>query len=411
MERLSRFILVVVAIVVASVVLPKLYWMAFAKPVRAPFVMYSCTDQSFMIMRMGQETTWEDSRGNHYTRDEYERKLPLMYCRQLMIDEAMPDTINGVAMDFHEISHASSYFRFKPDEMNGPKPKLYPLFESESGRAKLELPDDFFRINWRIEFIDAPSNRVLEEKSQLFSAALYQKGFVFPAQLIAGIPTTRKSCDEGYLLQDHAGELFHLKMIEGQPYVVKVDKPEGLHFKYISCVDFKDKYSYAYLFSDQNEIYVLTQDEYQLIRLSVENFDPGNCSLKIYGDLFNYHVVVEAEDHVFVQILDRQFKKTDEYSESWLKRSERTEGKVFTSIFPWQLSMTDNDSGFVRFYGQMSPGMTWLILNLLLTGFYFIHSRKERRYKKAPLVDYLIVAVAGVFGLIAVLVFPPSFYK
>lgn len=411
MERLSRYILVLVAIVVASIVLPKLYWMTFEKPVRAPFVLYSCTDHTFMIMRTGVENAWEDSRGNQYTRDQYEQKLPLMYMRQLMINEKMPDTINGVAMDLHEISRANSFFRLIPEDINGPKPKLYPLFESESGRANLELPEDYFRINWRVEFIEASSNKVLEEKSQMFSAALYKKSFVFPSRQISGIPTTRKSCDEGYFIEDHAGQLFHLKMIHGKPYVVKVDLPEGLHFKYIGCVDFKDRFFYAYLISDQDGIYVLTQDEYQLIKLPVDGYHADGNSLKIHGDLFNYHVIIEGEDHMQVQVLDRQFNKIDTYRENWEKRSESREGKIFAAIFPWQISMTSRDSCFVRFYGTMSAGMNWLVLNLLLAGFHFILTRRKKRYSKLLFADHLVVAVAGIFGLIAVLVFPASFYK
>jgi hypothetical protein len=411
MERISRYILVVVAIVTVSVALPKLYWMAFEKPAKVPFVLYSCTDQTFMILRAGQENSREDAKGNQYTREEYEQKLPLMYMRQLIINEKMPDTINGVAMDLHEINRTNSYFRFVPGDMNGPKPRLYPLFESESGRANLELPDDYFRINWRIEFVEASTNQVLEEKSRMFSAALYKKGFIFPAELISGIPTTRKSCDEGYLLQDHAGQLFHLKMIHGKPYVVKVDLPEGLHFKFIGCVDFRDKYFYAYLFSDQDEIYVLTQDDYQLIKLPVEGFHPETCSLKIHGDLFNYHVVIEAEDHMQVQALDRQFKKIDNYNECWVKRAESSEGKIFAAIFPWQISMTNGNSCFIRFYGTMSAGMNWLVLNLLFAVLHFTLTRREKRYSKILFADHLIVAVAGIFGLIAVLVFPASFYK
>ena len=411
MERIGRFVLVAMTILVASMVLPKLYWMSFEKPVKAPFVLYSCTDSTFMIARTGKVGSWEDSKGNYYTRDTYEQKLPLMYCRQLMLNGVMPDTINGVAMDFHDIGLAGSFFRFKPDDMNGPKPELYPLFESESGRAKLELPDDYFRITWRIEFIDASANKVLEQKSQLFSAALYQKGFVFPAKQISGIPTTRKSCDEGYLIEDSASQLFHLKMIHGKPYVVQIDLPEKLHFKYIGCVDFKDKYFYAYLFSDQNEIYVLTQDEYRLIRLPVDGFDPENCNLRIHGDLFNYHVIVEAGDHLQVDALDRKFNKVDMYSEHWPARAERKEGKIFASVFPWQLSMTDDHSGFVRFYGKMSPGISWFAFNILLAGLYFVLLRRGKRTRKVFFADYLIIAGTGIFGLIAVLVFPASFYK
>ncbi|HWR99790.1 MAG TPA: DUF4857 domain-containing protein, partial [Prolixibacteraceae bacterium] len=253
MERISRIILVLVAILILAMTLPMLYLMAFEKPVRKPFILYSCIDDDFFMMRPGTPNTFEDTRGNKYTREKYEQKLPMMNFQQLMISGVMPDTINGKAMDMHEIGRNRSFARFKPEDMNCPKPGLFPMFESQSGRANIEMPDDYFRITWRVEFLDAATNKIREEKSQLFSAALYHHGFEFPAKKIEGLPTTRKSCDEGYLVVDSSNQLFHLKMVKGKPFVKKISLPDGLKFKHILCVDFKDKKYYAYLFSEKNE--------------------------------------------------------------------------------------------------------------------------------------------------------------
>ena len=138
MERLSRYILVLIAIITCSVMLPQLYWMAFDKPIKAPLVMYSCTDDDFLIFQNENEKVERiDTHGNSYTREEYEQKLPMMYTRQLLVSGTMPDTIKGVAMDMHALNKAKSVFNFKPDAMNSPQPRLFPLFESESGRANL----------------------------------------------------------------------------------------------------------------------------------------------------------------------------------------------------------------------------------------------------------------------------------
>ncbi len=295
MVRISRYILVLVAVMAAAATLTQLYWMVFEKPVRAPFIMYSCVDDDFMIQRSGEPIVREDTRGNQYTREEYEEKLPLLYMRQLMLSGTMLDTIRGIAMDAHDINMARSFFRYTPNDRYTPDPGLYPLLESESGRANLELPGDFFRITWRMEFTDAKSNKVDEEKSQLFSAALYHFGFQFPATRIAGLPTTRKSCDEGYLITDAAEQLFHVKMVKGKPYVQKVELPDGLQFEHIACVDFRDKLYYAYLFDKAGEVWILTQDDYQMVKLPAGAFRPGSEDLRIYGDLFNYHVIVNGE--------------------------------------------------------------------------------------------------------------------
>lgn len=392
--------------------LPQLYWMAFDKPIKVPLVLYSCTDDDFMIFQSeGGKIELFDTRGNKYTREEYEQKLPLMYTRQLLISGTMPDNIKSVAMDMHDLNKAKSTFRFNPEEMNGPQPKIYPLFESESGRANLEMPDDYFRITGRLEFIKASTNKIDEGKSNLFSGALSKKGFTFPAKSISGLPTTRKSCDEGYLIIDAAGQLFHLKMMEGHPYVRKVELPANLKFKYISCVDFKDKKYYAYLFSDQNEIYILTQDLYELVKLPVEGFDPDNCELRILGDIFHYNVIIQAENNLKVVVLNyADFQKVDTYEKSWLKRSERQKGKIAAGIFPFQLKMSDKNSNFTNFYFEFSKGFFWMIVNILFVAahLFFLMRRKAKLSKN--LVDLCVIAATGIFGFIAVNFFQNKFY-
>lgn len=410
MEKFSRIILVLVAIVVLSITMPAIYWMAFEKPVKKPFVLYSCIDEDFFILRAGTPTTFEDRKGNIYTRDQYEQKLPMWNFQQLMVSGKMPDTIKGRAMDMHEIGRNRSFLRYKPEDMNCPKAKLFPLFESQSGRASLELPNDYFRITWRMEFLDAASNKILEEKSQHFSAALYHFGFSFPATRIEGLPTTRKSCDEGYLIIDSEEKLFHVKMIKGKPFVKKINLPEGLRFKHIVCVDFKDKKYYAYLFSEKNEIYILTQDEYELIKLPVTEFNADNCELKIYGDLFNYNITVDREDRSDVIILDKNYKKVASYQENFKVLSERREGIVFSYLFPAQLSMEDPNTKFLNFYLKGSGGTGWITFHLLLLGLQLLILSRRNAKIRDNLVDLGLVAMTGIYGVLAVNLFQNKFF-
>ena len=401
--------MVFIAVITLTIFLPKLYWMAFEKPVRKPFIQYSCINNEFMIQRTS-EKKWEDTKGKQYSREEYEQMLPMMFFKQLLASGTMPDSIKGTALEMRAISREKSFFRLKANEIDAPKPGLYPLFESRSGRAQLELPDDFFRITWRIEFIDAATNKIQEEKSQMFSAALFHKGFSFPTKTISGLPTPRKSCDEGYLILDSKDQLFHLKMIKDKPFVKKVDVPEGLKFRQISCVDFKNKDFYAYLFSDKNEIYILTQDDYQFIKWPIDEYDMSNCDLKIFGDLFNYMVIIEAEDHIKAIALTADYQLVEAFTEYWKTKEQLTEGKVFASLFPAQLSMASENSKFIRFYFTPSKGFDWVFLNILLMAFHFIWLSRRKVRLKNHLADLGIVAVCGIYGLIAIHFFKNKFF-
>ena len=408
MEKISRYIMVFVAIITLAIFLPWLYWTAFEKPVRKPIMHYSCISNQFMVNRGEKE--WTDAKGNQCSRDEYERMLPMMFTKQLLASGTMPDSINGTALEMRAIAKENSFFRLKASEIDAPKPDLYPLFESRSGRAQLELPEDFFRITWRVDFIDAATNQILEEKSQMFSAALFQKGFAFPAKLISGLSTQRKSCDEGYLIVDSKDQLFHLKMIKGRPFVKKVDVPDGLRFSQVSCVDFKNKSFYAYLFSDKNEIYILTQNDYSLIKWPVDGYDPATCDLKIYGDLFNYTVIIEAEDHIKAIALTPYYQLVDTFTESWKSKEQLQEGKIFASLFPAQLLMTSDNSKFIRFYFTLSNGVNWLLCNLLLAVLHFVWLYVRKARLKSHWVDLGIVAISGIYGFIAIHLFQNKFF-
>jgi hypothetical protein len=411
MVRISRYILVLTAVIAAATVLPNLYWTIMEKPVKAPLIRYSCTDKTFMIFRSGPTISRQDSKGNSYSRDEYERKLPMLYYVQLASTGKLPDSINGVELDLHTIHKASSNYTFQPKNMDGPQPGLYPLFESESGRVNLEMPNDFFGIKERLEFIDPKTNKVSKEKSTLFSSTLEKRGFTYPSMIIAGIPTVKKSCDEGYLLTDAREQLFHLKMIEGKPFVKKINLPEGLTFKWIECVDFANKRYYAYLISSSNKVFVLMQDTYELKQLPIEGFNANTDDLKINGDLFNYNIITEGNGYINAVALDNQFNKIDQYAENWDDRYHRLEGKIFKYLFPFEINLKNDTSKYIDFRLNFAFGFNWILLSLLLIVVEIIRIAREKKPVKNHLIDLCIIAFTGIFGFIAVNIFPDKSYQ
>ena len=190
----------------------------------------------------------------------------------------------------------------------------------------------------------------------------------------------------------------------------KVDIPEGLKFMQIGCVDFKNKDFYAYLFSDKNEIYILTQDDYKLIKWPVDGYNPATCDLKISGDLFNYTVIIEAEDHIKAIALTPDYQLVDTYSESWKTKEQLPEGRIFASLFPARISMISDNSKFVRFYFTPSKGTNWVFFNLALLLLNILWLFAQKAKLKNHLADMGIVAVCGIYGLIAIHLFQNKFF-
>jgi hypothetical protein len=412
MVKISRYILVIIGILAASIAIPSLYWTIFEKVSSVPTIYYSCTLNDFMIVRSGQgETKFQDSKGNTYTMSEYEKNLPMMFFKQLMSDGRMPDSINGVPMDPSTLNRARSFFSYSPKKLFAPPVLLNPLFESESGRVQLTMPDDFFRIGHRMEFIDAASNKVNEAKSVLFTKALQDKGFAFPAQIIAGIPTTRKSCDDGYFVKDSRGDLFHIKMVKGNPYVARIDVPDDINIRYIECVDLRSREFYCYLFTEKSGVFVVTDEVYDLQRLPLEGFNPAIHSVKINCDLFHKTISLVGDDFIHTVVVDDAYNVVDQYHETWKGKYERPDGKAFATLFPFQISMDIPETSLISFYTILSPGYRWIVSNLIFVAISIWLIYKRESSLKQNALDLAIVAITGVFGFVATLIFPNKFYS
>ena len=408
MIKVSRYILVLTAILVGSIALPSLYWTIFEKVPRSPQVFYSCITDDFII---ADGSVRKDPSGRVITSDEYEKLLPFMFFRQLLADGTMPDSIKGVKMETPAISRASSFYRFTPKKVHSPVPTLWPMLESQSGKVNLTMPEDYFRMEKRMEFLVAKTNKTDEEKSTLFTNALLEEGFVFPAKIIAGIPTTRKSVDEGYFVTDAEGSLFHIKMVKGQPYVVNIEMPEKLDIIFIEAVDIRSREYYCYLFTRSQGIFVVMDEVYDLQRLPVEGFDPQRHSFRLSADLFNKCITIVGENWFRAVAVDDMYEVVGTHEEQWEGLYEKADGKAFASIFPFEIRLRDDNSSFVYFFMKPSPGFRWLLVNFICLGVALFILRIKGWKLGSNIADLLIIALTGIYGLAATQFFPNKFRK
>jgi len=403
--------LVLIGVLVLSIVLPDQFWTVFREGFRTPNVMYSQVIDDFIIVRSAEDGTERlDPAGNSYTADEVEELLPLLFFRQLSADGNMPDSIRGVPADHATISKHRSTYTFMPRNINTPKPVLLPLLESQSGRVNLTLPEDVFRLNNRIEFIVAETNTVDKEKSIRFNDALVDAGFQFPARLIAGIPTVMKSRDEGYFIKDNSGDLFHLKKVRGKPYVRHISVPDHLNIVHIECVDMRTEELYAYLYTDDNEVYILLEGAYYLQELPVGGFNRHTDRLRVRHDMFGKTISVIGDHSLKVTRIDDAYQVVDTYETTWEPRQKRSDYQLFSWLFPFEVSMEAPDSRYVGMYFSFAHGFGWLVLHLLLAGLLIYLLKRRNSSLRKNSIDLALVLLTGIFGFIAVRVFPNKFY-
>ena len=267
-----------------------------------PFTLYSCVTGDFaMIEHGGEDLTYTDRKGNIYTESQFDSILPLFYARQLYSEGRFPDTLASKAVSLKEALEKNFFFNSHPSDINRKTAGIHFLLESESGRVDLEMPNDAFRITGRgIEFIEMESNSLDTSKSRIFTEAMKECGFAFPAKCVSGNPSTRKEYDEGYILTDHEGSLFHLKMVKGRPYIKKIDLPGNVRAEQAFITEFQNR-SLIALFTDSEEtLYAVRMPGYETMEIGIQGkgFDPRRESILIVGNMFDWTIRISSDERL-----------------------------------------------------------------------------------------------------------------
>ncbi len=405
--KITRYLILFIVILVSAVYLPRYYWKVMDVKITAPLVLYSQVLKDFVIKRYQyKKVLYTDVKGNQYTLNEYEQLLPFYHYRQLLATGQMPDSLDGIPLKIEDIRRNQLYFRVRPYDMDWPQIPLYPMFESQSGRVRLSMPDVFFRITRRMEFVNASTNSLNEELTQSFTAALEKNHFRFPAKKIYGNPSVRKPFDEGYFILDSANRLFHVKMVKGKPYCAEVPLPPDFKIKYIYVREIVLREFYGLIFTENQGLYLISYDDYKLIKLPVpaEQYDYRKDTFSMMGNLFNRSISIVRPDGITTYAVDRDYRLIKEYRENWKSVAERFSGRLEKALFPFTLKLRVNYSGFVNFYFRPPA-----IISLLGIAFFFLLTVVLVKIRKKSLgdgwPDLLVVLVTGVYGFIAVLLF------
>lgn len=297
MKKFSRIFLILTVVLLLSWQIPQWYSFFAAQPAKTPFTLYSCICGDFIgIVPNGDRGVVRRDRAGHvYTQEQADSLLPFFNMRQLVADNRFPDSICGVAVTPHDVQRTSFSFRSSPSDINAPSTGLYPLLESLSGRVDLTMPDDVFRITCSgIEFVTTADNSTDRQKSRRFTEAMEKKGFRFPASRIAGNPTTRKEYDNGYLMLDADGRLFHIRQNAGRPYVRAIELPQGVRIRHPFLTEFRDRRILGLLSADDGSLLVL-RDTYEILPTALPAIDPERDGFSIFGNMLDWTVCVKSD--------------------------------------------------------------------------------------------------------------------
>lgn len=382
---------------------PTLVQKATYTPDQYPFVYYSSVLKELcLIDYKNKKFPMEDLKRNKYNTSQFDSLMPMLNYRQLMTEGTLPDSIGGYEITPQILRAKTVVYRFYPADIRMPVNGLYLLFETMPKRGGLEIPDDVFRMDNKIEFIDAQSNRVKAEKSELFRQALDKAGFQFPAKWLAGNPNPRKPYDEGYFVLDANNQLFHLKMVNDRPYVSNTRIGEQMDIAHFSMLEVADKRFYGFLFSKKGEMFIIENDgaNYKTLQLGIDPIDLKQDQVILMGNLLDWTVSVVRPDGKMSYAL--QTESLARIGEHFIPRTPGKWDACSRWLFPVYLTFESQQSKYVQpvfHFTGWNGFIIQILLALIITIFVTNPPRKR-------IFNAVFLLLTGIPGLIAFLLLP-----
>jgi hypothetical protein len=405
-KRIIYLVLLFFVTVVGLWGIPEIVKTATYSKGRYPFVYFSSVQKKFLLREFdGRKDPFHDDEDKIYTEQEYDTSLPLLNFRQLTVNGEMPDSIDGIAIDPRMLRVKQVTFKYSPSEKNTPEIGLYIMYESLPKKAKLESPGDVFRLKDKIEFIDAETNTVNEAKSEQFQSALLKADFRFPAQWTYGDLNIRKPYDEGYFSLDAKGELYHIKMVNGKPFVRNTQIDPAIEPAFFSMLEVSDKRFYGFLFDKKGNTYIVEEADgkYRTVQLEIDPLNLDTDELMVMGNFLYWTVAVQTENgkHYFALDVENLKKLRSLFLEAPVNKWD-----VFADrLFPVYLDFKNNRSDFIRPYVHFTTCSAFIINGLLAVLAAFVFSRRTFRKK---LFGCLYVLFFGIAGIVALWIVPES---
>lgn len=402
MVKIVRILLILVTIFTMAFYLPSTYRKAVEKRPMKTMIYYSEVSNDFVIARETGDSLdtqaamrYYTPAGTQLTEEEYMRLLPFNNRRKLKLMGNMPDSLHGVALTTDVLKNVKRSMLLAP---RSSEYHLYPLFESAPERLGVSLPDDLFRFTGDgIEFVDCKTGDILTEKSARFRSVMEACGFMAPACDVYGIPSVLKRWDSGYFVVDATGGLYHLMMVKGAPFCRKIDT--DIAIKNMKC--HTDEEVFAHIFDTQNRLYVLTTDyTIKPLETDVRNgrfFMTSNCFARTYK--------TSEADSSIMYVFSPDFEPLGRYAEVVDHYSHTDEAKWEQRIFPFSVMKTPGYAHFIPLFN--APAMFWLtnlLCAILWVGLKVYHRRRLTRPEN--IADFVVVLLTGVYGLMAVLLYP-----
>lgn len=410
MKKAYTILLTALCVLILSWFLPWLYSLILPVSANDPFVACSPLNNEMIVSQHGTQDKAEifavDAHGNPtgetFTREQRDSLLPQIYYTQLMARNALPDTIDGIEMSMSALRHNAWVFSSLPRDINKVMPEVFLIMESMPARIDLEDPTEIFRFrNGRVEFVDMGTNAVNEARTKRFTDIFHNRDFKLPVHSFSANITSRKPYDNGYLMVDDGGDIYHLKMQAGRPYFMKLIKPDTLVADRVFVMENNETRHLGFVTDTNHNLYIIETEGYRIVPLPVGKFDPEKDRISVVKNVFN--TVVKINDGKTVQwtaISSDDYSPIGSYAFEYpVSASEKAEAY----IFPFSLSFTSvNDCVAKPRFEDWS--LKALFLNAALAIVLAVVWRRRRHNAACTASCFAVTLVFGIFAFIPLII-------
>ena len=276
------------------------------------------------------------------------------------------------------------------------------MMESMPARIDLEDPKEVFRFrNGRGEFIDMETNGIVEGRTRRFTDIFTERDFRLPVRSASANVTSRKPYDEGYLMVDDRGDIFHLKMQAGRPYMMKIRKPDSIDAQHVFIMENVDTRHLGLMTDANDNLYVIEREGYRICPLAVGKVDPTKDRISVVKNMFNWVVKISNSDGARWTVLDSDdYSKLADYNISY---SHSVSQVIASYIFPFELSFTAISDCYA--FPRISD-VSWraVFLNVVLTLIILVVYRRRRSSGRNIALASVVTLVCGIFSFIPLII-------
>ena len=407
LSNISRGSALFLAVIAMSYALPAGYDKVFGKQVGNPLLFFSPLLEQFIYRESlgGHRFNYQREDGKQYDRAGFESQLPFLYYKNLEKKKQLPVTVAGESYGKAVIKASKQGLDIKSRHLDGHHQQigLYPLFNTDPEVAIMPFPEDVFRFTDQgMEFINADHNRIDGDLTTRFTKALQAKGFVFPATVIGGKTTNLKPFDEGYFVRDASGVIFHIKRILDAPHVVRTGVDPTLDVQDIVVSENRRREFYGTIVTRTGELFLISYDDYQLIPLPVEQYQPDRMDFKLLINPVHTTAVISEAKRVHGVAMDTAYQKKHSFTVE--RRDPVAQGVRIARdiLLPFQLTLEGPYRGHADL--QIQPGSGWSFVGIATAvACYIFMARRNTVWGKLSTMNLLGVIFGGWFGCIALL--------